>query len=156
MCAAIEYDQQRYYYKDSPRLPVLRRDGSLLWVQWGLPHGADIRGVPAGACARRESLLAGKWTRLKPRPVKIPCSAFMERDNKRAEHWFAIDGQLAIQGALILLDNPIQTRSNGDQHAIVYVVTEPALGGVAAIHERQPRLIPLQADMPERLSTQRT
>lgn len=131
----------RYYFKDGPDLPILRRDGGIEWVQWGLPYGADVKGVPAGACARRESLLEGKWKRLNPRPVKIMAEAFMERDGKKQPHWFEISDRLAIQGAMIVLKNELFTGAWGSTRAIVYVVTEPAAGDVALIHDRQPRLI---------------
>jgi len=141
MCSAIEFLGQRYYFKHTPRLPILRRDGQVEWVQWGLPYSSDKSGVPQGACARRESLLAGKWTRLKPVPVKIPCSAFMERAADRSEVWFGVDGNLAIQGALIRLPKPVFTEAMGKTEAVVYVVTVQATGEVAEVHDRMPRLV---------------
>lgn len=141
MCSGIEYRGRRLYFKDSPDIPVLRRDGGIEWVQWGLPYGAAVPGVPEGACARLESIRAGKWRRLGVRPVRILCDAFMERDATRAEHWFPVNDRLAIQGALIVLENKIQTTVLGRERRIVYVVTEPAADAVAEIHDRQPRLV---------------
>lgn len=145
MCSAIEYQGKRIYFKDSPKLPILRRDGGVEWVQWGLPYTSDKgHGIPQGACARRESLLAGKWKRLKPAPVKILASAFMERDAAKNEAWFDLPDDHVIQGAMILLDNAIFTRINGEKTAVVYVVTIPASDEVKEVHDRMPRLIQIK------------
>ncbi|TDR79979.1 hypothetical protein [Paludibacterium purpuratum] len=143
MCAGIEYAGVRLYFKDTPTLPILRRDGGVDWVQWGVPYGRDMPGLWAGACARRESLLAGKWHRLQPRPVKIPCSAYMERDPHKQAVWFPVPARHAIQGALVRVDPEMLSVARSDHRAIVYVVTEPAEGEVALIHDRMPRLISL-------------
>jgi hypothetical protein len=139
MCCAIEFDDQLLYFKDAPTLPVLRRDGGVEWVPWGVPYGSDAAGLVPGACARHESILAGKWRHLNPRPVRILCSAFMERDSRRTEHWFPIDETQAIQGALIVIEHrhPVQ------HGAIVYVVTEPADTEMSVVHDRQPRRVPI-------------
>jgi putative SOS response-associated peptidase YedK len=135
MCAAIEFNATPIYFKDAPELPVLCRDGSVRWIQWGCPYGSSDARAPQGACARIESILDGKWRKYHPRPVKIVCSAFMERDGKKAAHWFPVAAGQFIQGALIELAGDAERRS------IVYVVTEPAAAEVARIHDRQPRLV---------------
>lgn len=146
MCSGIEYRGRRLYFKDSPDVPLLRRDGGVEWVQWGLPYGTDLPGIPPGGCARLESVRAGKWNRLGVRPVRILCSAFMERGPgpDRAEHWSPVSELLAIQGALIVIENKIQTNILGRERKIVYVVTEPAGPDVAPVHDRQPRLVSLK------------
>jgi putative SOS response-associated peptidase YedK len=137
MCSAVEFQQQALYFKDQTRLPVLQRDGSVRWVTWGKPYARERSGSPQGACARHESLLAGKWQRWQPVPVKIPCQAFMERDPARAAHWFALqDGQL-IQGALVHDADP----GGGDAILRVYVVTVAASGAPAEVHARMPRIL---------------
>ncbi|MBV8046838.1 MAG: hypothetical protein JO171_06785 [Paludibacterium sp.] len=143
MCAGIEFEGQFFYFKDTVQLPVLRRDGSMAWLPWGVPFGVNVPGLWSGACARRESLLDGKWRRLDPVPVKIPCAAFMEREARKQAVWFPVDARLAIQGALVRLSPQQRALLPGQPEAVVYVVTEPAAGDVASIHDRMPRLIPL-------------
>lgn len=146
MCCAIDYQGKRHYFKHGPQLPVLCRDGTVTWVHWGLPYGITLPGVPNGACARRESLLDGKWTRLAPRPVRIPCAQYMERDAARAEHWFDVADGMAIQGALVTLPQPVVQPDGSRIERVVYVVTEPARGAVAGVHDRMPRQVPLASD----------
>ena len=149
MCAAIEFNDAPIYFKDAPRLPVLCRDGSVRWIQWGHPYGAKDARAPQGACARIESIHAGKWRKYHPRPVKIVASAFMERDHKKAPHWFAIAAGQFIQGALIEVAGEAAA-GDAERHYIVYVVTEAAAADVARIHERQPRLIASDSPNDER------
>lgn len=143
MCIAIEYQGKVISWADAePRLPVLRKDGEIEWVTWGLPFArARSATIPAGGWARLESIRDGKWRRYGARPVKIPASRFAERDADGTAHWFELTDGLVIQGAMIAVKNREQTATLGELILRVYVVTEPAIGDVATVHDRMPRTI---------------
>lgn len=125
----------------SPALPVLRLDGGIEWVQWGLPYGAGMPGAPSGASARSEDLPEDKWRKLHPHSVRIPCQTFMVRDARKAEHWFAVDAGRAIQGVLIRLPSAGSAGRRGEITTVVYVVTEPSTDRIATVHDRMPRMV---------------
>lgn len=142
MCSAIEHQGQKLYFMYSPALPVLRLDGGIEWVQWGLPYGAGMPGAPSGASARSEDLPEEKWRKLRPHSVRIPCQAFMVRDARKAEHWFAVEPGRAVQGALIQLSSIPSADRRGEIATVVYVVTEPSTDRIATVHDRMPRMVP--------------
>lgn len=144
MCAGIEFEGERIMWAgESPQLPLLLKDGSIGWGIWGQPYqDVAIAAVPKGGWARLESIKDGKWKRFKPLPVKIPATAFMERARDGSEVWFPITDGLVIQGAAIAQPNQLYTAERGKSILRIYVVTQPAIGDVAAVHDRMPRLVP--------------
>lgn len=142
MCAGIEFEGRRILFSDeNPQLPVLLKDGKIGWAVWGRPFKFPDA-YPAGGWARLDSIKSGRWKRWKPKPVKIPATAFMERAKDGRAVWFPIAGSLVIQGCAITVPNKIMIAERGRELVRVYVVTEPALGDVALVHDRQPRLVP--------------
>jgi len=142
MCAGIEFGERRIYFKDkNAMLPILTRSGEIDWAMWGKPHGVDDKFGPKGGSVRHDLLLSGAWKRWKPRPVKIPATAFMELAEDGSEVWLPIDSRLVIQGAAIEVPNRIHTLTLGTSYVRVYLVTVPAIGEVAKAHDRMPRLI---------------
>ena len=125
-------------------LPVLMADGAIEWFAWGKPFAEDGK-EPSGGWARHESLAEGKWKRWKPKPVKIPVTAFMERSPSKEAVWFPVDSSLVIQGAAIRLPNTVMVEERGSEIVRVYVVTIQAAGEVAKVHDRMPRLIKTEA-----------
>jgi len=142
VCAGIEFGGRRIYFNDkNALLPILTRSGEIEWAIWGKPHSVDDKYGPRGSSVSRDLLLSGAWKRWKPRPVKIPASAFMEIGEDGNEVWLPIDDRLVIQGAAIEVPNSIHTLTLGTSYVRVYIVTVPEVGEVAEVYDRMPRLI---------------
>lgn len=145
MCAGIEFeDRQILFASEDPQLPLLLRDGSVGWVSWGRPYTEQRdRRAPAGGWARLESIQAGAWKKYHAKPVQIPARRFMERAQDGRAVWFDMPPGFVLQGAAIELKNTVQTTELGSSTIRAYVVTVPAAGDVAAVHDRMPRLVRL-------------
>lgn len=104
-------------FSEGARIPVAKRDRTLTWFRWGRPRGeVGARLWPPGGWVDLAVVKSGKWHRLNPRPVVVPCDAFRIRGGKgfwRGDNWYRPDATQAIQGALC-------TRE-GEQR--VYIVT---------------------------------
>jgi hypothetical protein len=143
MCAAIEYNGRKVYFRDSsPELPVLLKatpdspEGCVRWIPWGRPYGSSTKRsapLPEGACARLESIKQGKWKRWHATPVQIPVTRFMERGPDKSEHWFDLQPGQVIQGCL--------AESSHSEVVAVYVVTVAARGWQLDVHDRWPRVV---------------
>lgn len=143
MCAGIEFNGRRVLFAEpSPQLPILLKGGAIDWAPWGKPFAESVdKSAPAGGWARLESIQAGKWKRYGAKPVLIVATAFMERDARGEAIWFPVAPGLAIQGAAIRRPNATLQAEQGLEVVRVYVVTVPALGDVAEVHDRMPRLV---------------
>lgn len=144
MCIAIQLNGLAIRWDDeSPHLPVLRKDGSVEWIAWGMPVGMVSHKAPAGGWASLESIRSGKWKRYGARPAKVAADRFAQLDGAGAEHWTDLAPGLALQGALIATDNRIQTATAGSQILRVYIVTEPSGALGSGKLEKMPRIIKL-------------
>lgn len=144
MCNAIQKGERVIRWGDEdPHLPLLRRDGNIEWIAWGMPFGQVSHKAPAGGCASLDAVRSGKWKRYGVRPAKVVVDRFAVLDSDGIERWFDLAPGLALQGALIAVDNKIQTATAGSQILRVYIVTEPpgALGPGKL--EKMPRIIKL-------------
>lgn len=131
MCSGIEYQEHKVYFpQPNAKLPVLKKNGEVYWVEWGnRDTGRDL--LPNGGWARLDSIGSGKWKPWHPRPVIIPVDSFMEKDEERNSHWIPVDSPMVIQG--LLAERNKQLR--------VYVVTVDTPPEYAWIHDRFPRLV---------------
>lgn len=108
MCTALRIPTGRHKdWRDitiGEKIPVAKRDRSLTWVTWGRERGdAGGRLWPPGGWVPHDTIKAGKWWRLNPRPVVIPCVSFRIRSfefGSRGDHWCNLEEFKAIQGAL--------------------------------------------------------
>lgn len=104
----------------------------ITFYQWGKRQGEDPEfEVPVTGWARLLSLKEGKWNRYQPRRVQIPAIGWMEKDADRQSHWFPIRQHQRILGVMI--------EQRGEK--FVYIVTRPADGPFAAVHDRMPLLV---------------
>jgi len=101
-------------------------------LTWGRREG-ESGALPVGGWARHESVLAGKWDRFFPKPVRLDIEAFMEKDNQGKSHWYPLTASNAIQALVARMD--------GEQRVYVVTIT-PTLPDQAAIHSRWPRIVP--------------
>lgn len=140
MCAGVEFNGQPIRWADSrPRLPVLMRDGSVEWCQWGRSGISLTPDAPGGGILRLEDIRAHKWARFRPTPVKIPASAFLLLNIDDSETWHAIPPGFAIQAAAISSKELVGHRVEALPK--VYIITIPATDDLSPLHERMPRLI---------------
>lgn len=118
-----------YWQRGEPVLPVLANygegDGSsgLLLMRWGNRDKAAP--FPPTGWARMDSIEAGKWSYLKPRPVLIPASYGVEKGK-----WFPIKS--GIMGVAV--------QRNGEER--VYMLTREATPDFLEVtkHARMPIL----------------
>lgn len=143
MCGGLQYrlidptigeikERKVYFPIPKAQVPVLEDGLPVRLCRWGKRQGEDPDlDVPVTGWARLLSLKEGKWNRYKPRRVKIPALRWMEKDRHKQSHWFDLDPAMALQGVLI--------EAGGQE--IVYVVTRPATGLFAEVHDRMPLLV---------------
>ncbi len=135
MCGGVRYTIKEeilrvFFPNPYARLPVAMRDGNVSLLPWG--RRKDQQGnLPLGGWARLESIDAGKWDYLQPRPVKIVIDAFMEKDHNKNSNWFNMESGTFIQGLYA---------SRGDEARIYVVTVEPDLLK-RQIHDRWPRIV---------------
>jgi hypothetical protein len=137
MCGGIQYDynnqvQLLYFPNPQAKLPILKRNGSIVLLPWGRRQ-TQAGNLPLGGWARLESIHAGKWDKYFPKSVKIPAQRFMEKDYQETSHWFEITRGQYIQGLLARY---------GDEYRVYVVTIVPERD--SAIHDRWPRLIASQ------------
>jgi hypothetical protein len=118
------------FWQHRPILPALL-DGELRIFDWG--NRDDALKLPKTGWVRVESLEAGKWNYLKPKPVVIPAFQGVEK-----KIWFGIEH--GIQGFLV---------RRGDQQRVYMLTLAPTdeyrlLTG----HDRMPALIDQDAVAP--------
>jgi len=117
MCGGVEYkhdgqNHRVYFPYPDAQLPVRKRDGPIELVGWGRRKEQPGQLPPSG-WARLESVLAHKWDRWNPQPVKIIVDRFMEKDQSKNSHWFNLQQDEFIQGLL----------ATRDEEQRLYVVT---------------------------------
>lgn len=110
MCWAVRFQhngQQRQvcFQHASARLPVSSRKGAqILLLPWGR-RPREAGRLPAGGWAKLTHIHSGVWDKFEPRPVKLPVSAFMERDVTGREQWFEVTRGHYIQGLYARVDS---------------------------------------------------
>jgi hypothetical protein len=136
MCGGVEYPTPFgelvtvYFPVPTATLPVITKSHELAYLPWGRRRGEEGL-LPVGGWARHESIEKGIWQKWNPVPVKIKVERYMEKDSQKVTHWFDMPPRHVIQGLVA---------SRGDEQR-VYVVTVPAEGEFAAIHDRWPRIV---------------
>jgi len=135
MCGGVRYTTNKetvrvYFPNPQAKLPILMRDGNISLMPWGRRKEQEGN-LPLGGWARLDSIEAGKWEYVHPRPVKIIVDAFMEKDHNKDSHWFTLEEGQFIQGLV--------AHYNNEQR--IYVVTvEPDPLTKQMIHDRWPRI----------------
>ncbi len=118
------------FWQPRPILPALI-DGEVRIFDWG--NRDDALKLPKTGWLRVESLEAGKWNYLRPKPVVIPALAGVEK-----KIWFGIEH--GIQGFLVQRDGAER----------IYMLTLPPTPAYQALtgHDRMPALIDQAAIVP--------
>jgi len=115
-------------YFPSPKATIpIERAGQQLWLPWGRRREEAGR-LPPGGWAREDSLLAGKWKRFHPVEVVARIEGFMEKDQAKTSHWFAVQEELMLRCLIATAD--------GEQRAYVITGTPPVEH--VSIHDRWP------------------
>jgi hypothetical protein len=134
MCGGVYYEFEGqeirvYFPNPKAKLPVIKRDGSVVLMPWG--RRKEQRGnLPPGGWARLDSIHAGRWDKWFPIPVRLPVKSFMEKDVEGNTHWYDLTKGKSIQG-LIARD--------GEEQRIYVVTVMPEMAD--AIHDRWPRIL---------------
>ena len=108
------------------------KDGNISLMPWGRRKEQEGN-LPLGGWARLDSINAGKWKYVHPRPVKIIVDAFMEKDHNKDSHWFTLEEGQFIQGLV--------AHYNDEQRIDVVTVEPDPL--TKQIHDRWPRIVSL-------------
>ena len=117
MCGGVLYhfagqDIKTYFPNPNAKLPILKKDGTTALLPWGRRE-KQAGNLPMGGWSRLESINNKVWDKYFPMPVKLPLSAFMEKDIEGKSHWFPISAGQWVQGLLARYDKEMR----------VYVVT---------------------------------
>jgi len=75
MCGGVQFKHEgktlKVYFPDPQAvLPVRLKTGGHVLLPWGRREG-ETGALPVGGWARHESILAGKWDRFFPKPVRL-------------------------------------------------------------------------------------
>ena len=135
MCGGVRYTIKKeivrvFFPNPNAKLPIIMRDGNVSLLPWGR-RKEQTGNLPLGGWARLESIDAGKWDYLRPRPVKIAVDAFMEKDHNKDSHWCDMESGTFIQGLYAFKNN----------EARIYVVTVEPDPLKKQIHDRWPRIV---------------
>ena len=123
-------ESKRYYFPvPHTALPILKKDGALVFLPWGRRNEEDGL-LPPGGWARLSSIKEGTWARFHPQPVKIPATGWMEKDSEGNSHYFPLKDNECIQGLVA---------KKGTEERL-YLVTVEATE-TKSIHPRAPRII---------------
>lgn len=145
MCDGIEYflDCERvtvYFSQPGAELPVRERGGAIAFYHWGALgkyyfSNDNLAGwgakFPEGGWASLQSIRAGKWDTLEPRPVRIMASRFVQMNSWQIPCYFELKPGEFIQGLV----------ANINFHHRVYVVTVPPPMDHAEDWQEWPRII---------------
>lgn len=135
MCGGAEFLVKNeivkvFFPNPKATLPVVMKNGEPELIPWG--RRQDQPGsLPLGGWARLDSIRAGKWNYLNPKPVKLAIHSFMEKDKDKNSHWFDLQEHEFLQGLFVF----------NQQEQRVYVVTTEAPEETRDIHLRWPRII---------------
>jgi hypothetical protein len=144
MCVALRYlingaQAQVLFGPLSSKIPVLLRSGKVEFYEWGdegnntirQPSLGPLKVWPQGGCATLESIKAGEWAHMKPKPCKVPASAFAIKDHEGKTRWFDVPKGHYLQGMHVA---PWYEPK-------VYLVSVPATGDMATVASRWVRLV---------------
>ncbi len=114
------------------KMPVLLDGGELQLVQWGKRKGEDSGiDVPATGWAREDNIESPSWQKHGPQNVLIPVQRFSEKGKLPKSRWFDMPPDTYIMGLLL----------KKSEKNFVYVVTNPAIGELAKVHDRMPLVV---------------
>lgn len=94
MCGSIKYTDKldktwtMYFLNPKAALPVLNKNGEIVWVTWSKRKGENVPAFPNVGRARLDSIKDTKWQRYQPRPFMIPTKSFMEKNHDKNSYWF--------------------------------------------------------------------
>ena len=122
MCGGVQFTHEgkihKVYFPDPQAvLAIALKSGGHVLLPWGRRE-KEPGALPAGGWARHESVLAGKWDRFFPKPVRLDVEAFMEKDKRGKSHWYPLFPSNGMQG-LVARD--------GDEQRVYIVTIKPTL-----------------------------
>ena len=143
MCGGAEYIEPSgkawkvFFPSPKAALPIKNADGSIDWVKWGVRREEPSNGFIKTGWARIETVEKGSWDKYEPQLVPLAVQSFMEKDAARKSHWIAVPPGIAVQGLV----------AHWEGQRLLYVVTEATPEEYSWVHDRWPRLVPVQAGM---------
>lgn len=136
MISAVEvsgtvYEMDRY----SGRIPVLKRNGDLDLMPWGVFSHYEPEDLPRGPDVALGKVRDGSLQHRRPRPVKIPAQRYRLSERGKDDQWFPVPVGKCLQGVMLDHDD-MRGRS-----VIVYLVSVTAHPMANIGFYRVPRLI---------------
>lgn len=144
MCGGAEYvtpnpetkrlETRRVYFpQPHAHLPVIGDGGEIELVQWGRRNEQEDpeSDAPVTGWAREDKLQSGFWKRFEPETVLIPVVRFAEKGKLPKSRWFDMPPETYLMGL----------RIHRLEKDFLYVVTDPAVGELAAVHDRMPLVV---------------
>ena len=143
MCGGAEYTYKNpetqlvetrkvYFPQPFAKMPVFGDGGAVELLQWGKREGEDSEiPVPQTGWARESSLNSDYWQRYEPKSVLVPVLRFSEKGKLNKSRWFDMTAHTYLRG--LRIDRP--------EKSFVYIVTNPAIGELAKVHDRMPLVV---------------
>ena len=114
-------------------LPILCRDGSIQWVQWGRRLRDQGNLLPIGRWIPLDEVKSDRWKGHGRVPVKVSASRYcMEADG--IQYWYNVPPGMYLQGV-------VMRQSPDDLEQVAYLVTVPSSKEVLGVSETWPRLV---------------
>lgn len=126
----------------SSKIPVLYRNGNVQLYEWGddgrntirQPQLGPLKMWPQTCCVPLETVKAGEWDYLKPKPCKVMATAFALKDLQGITRWFDVPRGMCIQGLYASVWYEVK----------IYLVSVPTEGGMATVTDRWVRCLPIK------------
>ena len=133
MCSGLalfrDMNETRVFFPNpAARIMCRTKSGRMKDALWGRRNEREHpeTGFPVTGWARLESIHNLKWDRFHGEKIHIPATAYMEKDPAKKSHWFQLNPDQFLVGALLSTQNL----------KVVYVVTLPTPAEFRHIHDR--------------------
>lgn len=122
-----------FFPQPHAQIPVLNADDDVELLQWGRRQKEEDPeyGVPVTGWAKADKLKSDFWQRYNPEEVLIPAFRFSEKGKLPKSKWFDMPEGTFLMGLKI----------HKKDKSFIYVVTNPAIGALEAIHPRMPLVV---------------
>ncbi|QDQ25612.1 hypothetical protein FNU76_04170 [Chitinimonas arctica] len=102
MCEAIQYQGRQVWFRiEGAQLPVIRKDGAIAMLPWGLRQADRHVHLHNGANVLLQQLGEDEWKRLHPVPVRLAVERFCQVDKEGTQHWFDVAPGKLMRGVLV-------------------------------------------------------
>lgn len=137
MCIRVRYRGEVLDFSAAnAQLPILRRDGTVGWLPWGLRRRDNHLRFPDGSGVTTYQLPQLTQQQLHPRPLRLPIDAIEMQDSGKRAVWLNLPPRHLLRGVLV----------SWQSEARAYLLMEEAKGWQTHWRTLWPILMIPQAD----------